>query len=375
MKKIAIITLDYPPQVGGVAEYLRNLADQFDPKQLVVIAQRAKNSFLFDLNQPYVMYRLPFFFRFIRPKWLHAYRAIRRIIRKEGIEEIIISHVLPVGYICLLLKLPFTVICHGYDVLAAAHSNPWKEYWLKRILNKSKHIVVNSNFTKNEIVKLGIDEKKIIIAHPCPAIQSREISDAEIEEKKTVIGVPEENQVLFSFGRLVERKGFDMVLLSLAMVLEKMPNLTYVIAGDGPDRKRLQELVKKYNIEEHVIFAGKISSDERDIYYSLCDVFCMPARIVNDIDVEGFGMVYLEANVFGKPVIGGKSGGVPDAIIDGENGLLVEPEDPEALAEAILRLLSDEPLRMKMGMAGAKRVKEEFTWEKQFEKVKDLFNE
>ena len=138
----------------------------------------------------------------------------------------------------------------------------------------------------------------------------------------------------------------------------------YVIVGDGPYRPSLEKLASDLGMGSHVVFAGKVSDEDLPKYYSLCDVFAMPSRERLDSgDVEGFGIVFLEAAAAAKPVVAGRSGGIEDAVIHGATGLLVEPTSVGDVAQALLRLLRDAPLRQELGGQARERVLREFTWD------------
>jgi phosphatidylinositol alpha-1,6-mannosyltransferase len=171
------------------------------------------------------------------------------------------------------------------------------------------------------------------------------------------------NKVILTVGRLVERKGHEFVLKALPLIAERYPQLKYLIIGKGPMEKKLRNIVERKKLSDVVEFHGEV--DNIADFYGNCDVFIMPSRFIEKKgDVEGFGLVFLEANFFGKPVIAGNSGGISDAVIDGETGILVNPENPKEIADAVLKLFDDPKLARKLGEQGRKRVLEEFTWDR-----------
>lgn len=181
-------------------------------------------------------------------------------------------------------------------------------------------------------------------------------------------------KVLLTCGRLVERKGHDKMLEALPRVLEEVPGLVYLIVGDGPQRKRLEDLAARFGITDHVLFAGMVNNEMLSEYYNLCDVFAMPNRAVGSFgtdtySVEGFGMVFLEAAACGKPVIGGDSGGAVYAVDRDVNGFLVQPEDVGQIAEKVIALFTDKELYEKFSRNGLEHVKK-FTWERSVEKLR-----
>jgi phosphatidylinositol alpha-1,6-mannosyltransferase len=177
-------------------------------------------------------------------------------------------------------------------------------------------------------------------------------------------------------GRLVHRKGQDRLIEALPKVLESIPDAALVLVGEGPYRKHLDALVNKYDLSGNVFFIGRINFAELPNYIGMGDVFAMPSRSrLFGLEVEGLGIVYLEASSCGLPVIGGSSGGAPDAVLDGETGYVVDGNDLTAISTQIVRLLSDAKLRKEMGERGRKWAIENWRWEiwsKEFNKSLDI---
>jgi phosphatidylinositol alpha-1,6-mannosyltransferase len=169
--------------------------------------------------------------------------------------------------------------------------------------------------------------------------------------------------MLLSIGRLQRRKGHDLVIRALGACREFAPRLTYVVVGDGDERLRLEGLVAALGLGDRVTFEGEVPAAALPAYYAACDIFVMPNR-VDGVDIEGFGIVFLEAAAAGRPTIGGKSGGVPEAIDENRTGLLVEGTDVEELAGALRRLAGSKDLRQRMGDAGRARVVGQFNWQR-----------
>ena len=146
-------------------------------------------------------------------------------------------------------------------------------------------------------------------------------------------------------------------------MIGRYPNLRYVLVGYGPYREDLERAASELGIASHVLFAGKVPHEELLDYFAVSDVFVMPSHVNEaQCDVEGFGIVFLEANACGKPVVGGRSGGIPDAIVEGETGLLVDPLSPQAVADALGRLLDDPALARRLGEQGRTRALQDFAW-------------
>jgi len=184
--------------------------------------------------------------------------------------------------------------------------------------------------------------------------------------------------VLLTLGRLVERKGQDQVLEALRILKEASPDISYryLICGEGPDEGRLRSLAEKYSLEKEVIFTGYVSEQEKADYYYVSDVYLMLSRERPDQgDVEGFGLTFLEAGACEKPVIGGRSGGVPEAVVDQETGFLVDPLSPKELAERIDTLARNPEIGKSIGSRGRRRVLLEFNTERAAQRLNHCLEE
>lgn len=374
MKKVLIATIEFPPQKGGIANYLAGLVEALPRGEIVVLAPHHRSTADFDSHKEYKIYRKNLITKLplVWPKWLPMVWHLWRVARREKVDVILVGQVLPVGTAAFLVKkifgIPYFVSCHGMDILIPQKS-PRKKKLLKKNLEQADGIIANSQFTKNELIKIGILENKISIIYPCP-VKAMITVPSKVEKVRKKYSL-ENKKVILTVGRLVERKGHDKVIEAMAKILERVPNAMYVIVGNGPEKEKLQVLSYKLRVKDKVIFAGEISDNELVAFYELCDVFIMVPRQIGG-DVEGFGTVFLEANQFGKPVVASKSGGVAEAVVDGITGLLVDGENTDQIAEAAVKLLFDNSLAKKLGEQGRKRVEKEFQWEIQVGKLNKL---
>jgi len=366
MKKVLLITLEFPPQVGGVANYLANLCHNLSKGKLIVLASHSPRSYLFDQNQEYKIYRRKLIIKTILfwPRWFLLFWHTCKLVKQEKIEKILVGQVLPVGYPALILwkifKIPYSVFTYGMDITLPL-KNKWKKKLLITVLKNAREIICAGSYVQSKIIELGISKEKTIVIYPCPN-ERLKMKDEELKIKLIKRYKLENKKILLTVGRLVERKGHDMVIEALPQVLKKIPNVVYLIVGNGPNKEKLQVLSSKLQVEDKVIFIGEVTDEKLPVYFDLGDVFIMPSREI-DGDIEGFGIVYLEANMFGKPVIGGRGGGVSEAIKDGVSGLLVDPLNVDEIVEAIIKLLSDEELKRRLGKQGKERVGKEFRGE------------
>ena len=176
--------------------------------------------------------------------------------------------------------------------------------------------------------------------------------------------------ILITVSRLVKRKGHETIIRILPELLNEIPNLVYLIVGTGTYLSELKKLVDRLNLNNQVIFLGAVSDQTLATLYKLSKIFIMPAKDIQG-DVEGFGIVYLDANSFGLPVIAGNTGGVKEAVLDNKTGILIDPNNKGELGQAILKLINDKELYSKMSQAGIKHVVL-FNWLKQSKILSDL---
>lgn len=374
--------MDFLPNIGGVSNYLLNLCRQMPPKQIVVFAPVKKNISLSDKKEKFKIIRQEFFCHWpIWPKWLFLYWQLKKIIKQEKIDLLWAGQTLPIGTICYWLskrlKIPYWIFSYGLDLTLPQKFGGRKLNLMKKVIKLAEKLITISQFTKNELVKLGEEENKIIIVYPCPHIASYKffIAQSEIDFLKEKYQL-QDKKIILSVGRLIKRKGFDQIIKSLPKIIKSISNVIYIIIGQGNYRSQLELLVKKLNLTSNVIFIGKIRDQELAAWYKLCHLFIMVPKQLENGDVEGFGIVYLEANSFKKPVIGSQSGGVPESVADQISGLLINnPENHQEIAEKIIQLLTNQRLAYKLGQQGYYRVLNEFIWSKQVKKIEPYLNE
>lgn len=346
-EKTLLITLDFAPRWGGIARYLVNVCAQMPVDQIMVLAPKGANTTSFDDTVEYKITRKNLINNLSYPKWLFSFWFSYKAIKDNQIKQIWVGNVLPLGTVVWLLSylmpIKYTVITHGMDVMLA-QEKPRRKWLLKKILKRADTITANSNYTKQQVVALGINSDKIVIVYPGLdlASQTKEVKvpAGKIQALKIEHNL-NDKKIILSLGRLVARKGVDKMLEALPQILKKQPEARFVILGDGPYRDNLEKIITELNLKEYVVMRSNVSEQEKLTWLATCDVFTMPARQISSYDVEGFGIVYLEANYFGKPVVGGNSAGVSEAIINNETGLLCDPYDPVDIAAKITQILAD----------------------------------
>jgi phosphatidylinositol alpha-1,6-mannosyltransferase len=334
--KTLLIALEFPPAVGGVETYYGKL-EQYWPEPLKVLT---------NSNNALLSHSLPIF------RWFKGFFSLVGLLRHESPDWVLAGEILPIGTIVYLAsfirKFKYGVFLHGLDFSLISHST-LKQTLAKLILAKANLVICANHYTASQVKNKYPALQNIEVVNPGVEIHDDEAmaSGAETFEKK------KEEKVfnLLSVGRLVKRKGFDLTLQALAQLEVLIPKMKYTIIGDGPDKKYLEDLIRELRLGDMVSIFSNLDDIEKNKYLESCDVFIMPSRDIAG-DYEGFGIVYLEAGLFGKPVIAGKSGGVSDAVQNEVTGLLVDGEKTDEIAQAIIRLYNDESLRHALGEKG-----------------------
>jgi phosphatidylinositol alpha-1,6-mannosyltransferase len=258
---------------------------------------------------------------------------------------------------------------HGEELLYYQASRELAS--LARVVYRRAHaIIANSHSTAIMLGEFGISPHRITVIHPGVDVERFDpaVDGSEVRERYMV---GREELLLLSVGRLQRRKGHDLVLSALALLRDRNYPIRYLIVGTGPDEMRLRELSESLGVARHVFFAGAIDDRVLPAHYAACDIFVLPNRATEG-DLEGFGMVFLEAAAMERVVIGGNSGGVPEAIDAPRTGLLVSGTDAQELADAIGRLAANGDIRGTMGRAGRERVVREFTWRSAAERLQHV---
>jgi phosphatidylinositol alpha-1,6-mannosyltransferase len=356
--KIVIPTVDYPPIEGGISSLTVHLARELSAAghEVCVVAPFFPGQESFDENEPVTVLRYRGYglrwFRFV-PMALRAWGLSRRADLILGV------NIAYGGILGWLAKRPFVTFAYAYEYLKFSPSLlPGRV--LRRVYNQSLAIIAISEFTRDTLAKHGIAPERIEVIHPGapPAIPI----PAEEAEALRYGYVLEEKRVILAVGRLIERKGHRTLIEAMPKILAKVPNAHLVIVGQGPMMSPCSRLAQQSGIREHVTFTGPLDDAEVRGLYSLCDVFALPTGTGVGGQVEGFGLVFAEAHAYGKPVVAGRSGGVVEAVLDGKTGLLVEPDDAGAVANAIVTVLRDDVLAARLGESGRKRVESELNW-------------
>lgn len=343
-KPIALITFDYPPQKGGVARYLKNLVDASEGKIEAITSNEEK------------------FFRGAWPRWRPLVSVCRERLKTQ---IVLISHVFPVGTAVWIASWfsrgKYAIIFHGLDVRLAR--GVWKTFLLNRICSGAVALIANSEATKKDLLKLKPNANVIVIT---PGVEKNNFLSRG--QARARLGLSDDEKIVLSVARLVPRKGIDNAIRAMAKIQSK-ESAKYVVIGDGEDRGRLENVARE--AKANVLWLANPSDDLKREWLSASDLFLLPVRDEGD-DVEGFGIAFLEASQAGLPIVAGRSGGVPEAVLDGKTGILVDPLNIDEITQNVAKCLANPELRSLYGWNGKERVKNDFNWSERWDRLAGL---
>lgn len=368
--KLLLLTYEFPPLPGGIGRYCATLTRALTNQghEVVVIIPRE----IEGADSAVANAQVECFSRRQGPArfFIDAYRLYQAIQGHQP-EYVLATHgfsFAPIGVLSLTFRFPYALTIIGSDIQHHSSvkgiTSVLRRLLFQRALDQAEKVICISQYsrdllqssfpvpsTKLYVVYIGLDERHL--AEP----------NKERIEFLRQTGELRDRVVLLTVARLVPRKGHDQVLKALSQIVPTHPDTHYLIVGTGPDEGRLRGIVQDLDIESNVTFAGYVAEEALNDYYDLADIYVMPSKQEGEV-VEGFGLVFIEAAARGLPTIGGRHGGVPEAIVDGETGYLVDPHNPSEIAERIVQLIENPGLRRKMGERGRKRVLEQFTAQK-----------
>ncbi|MFG2663451.1 glycosyltransferase family 4 protein [Streptomyces sp. NPDC048387] len=379
MHKTLIVTNDFPPRPGGIQAFLHNMALRLDPDRVVVYASTWKRSAegreataAFDAEQPFTVVRDRTTMLLPTPR---VTRRAVSLLREHGCESVWFGAAAPLGLMGPALRRAgarrIVATTHGHE--AGWAQLPAARQSLRRIGEGTDTLTYLGEYTRSRIASAltesaaarmvqlppGVDEKTFHPGSGGDAVRDR----LGLSDRPVVVCV----------SRLVPRKGQDTLIEAMPRILARVPDAALLIVGGGPYEADLRALAEAKGVAGSVVFTGAVPWPELPAHYGAGDVFAMPCRTRRGgLDVEGLGIVYLEASATGLPVVAGDSGGAPDAVLPGETGWVVPGGDPAAAADRIVPLLQDPALRARMGAAGRAWVESRWRWDLLAERLREL---
>jgi phosphatidylinositol alpha-1,6-mannosyltransferase len=364
MRRTLIVTNDFPPRQGGIQSFIHSLALRLPPDRLTVYAPKWEGAREFDQDQPFEVVRHPT--SLMLPVPSVTSRAVA-IARRTGAEAVVFGAAAPLGLIAPALRRAGVVravaITHGHEAGWAAL--PVARTLLRRIGEETDVVTYLGEYFRVRVSRALSEQAAARMLRLAPGVDAARFAPdpaarQAIRERHALAARP----VVVCVSRLVPRKGQDTLIRAWPEVQRRVPGAALVIVSGGSYLPSLRRLAERMRVAPAVTFTGPVPPEELAAYYSAADVFAMPCRTRRGgLDVEGLGIVYLEASAAGLPVIGGDSGGAPDAIIDGESGYVVPGRDVAALAERLVELLSDPAKARAMGEKGRAWVERDWSWD------------
>ena len=367
MRNILVLTEIFPPKHGGSGRWFWEIYSRVKSVNVVFAAGLHADSEKFDQNTEAKIFRLPLTseewgFRSVKGLlfYIKTWWKVRKICKTENIREIHCGRCLPEGVIAWLAKLSsgvsYSCYVHGEDVETSRSS---RELILltKMVLKGADKIICNSQNSADIMFnKWGLAKEKVIVMYPGVDIDkfspTPELPKPDDWEGRTV---------LLTVGRLQKRKGHDMLIRALPALRKLHPNILYSIIGDGDERHNLEALSKDLSVQDCVEFRNEVTDEDMVACYQHCTLFVLPNRTVGR-DIEGFGIVLLEAQACGKCVIAGNSGGTKETFEEGRSGFIVDCSEPEYLVEMIGKVLNQFDPDI-LGINGRELVVSKFSWE------------
>lgn len=362
--RILLVTNDFGPRAGGIETFVIGLLERVGATGIVVYTSRQDGQESYDQEwlAKYGIEVLRDRSKILLPT-PRVISNLRKLIKRRDIEVIWFGAAAPLGLAARWLRIGsvkrIVALTHGHEVWWS--KVPPFSLLMREIGKRIDYLGYLGEFTGRAISRVVPKEKLIKIA---PGIDTAHF---QLQQSK------KSNPTIISVGRLVHRKGQDRLVEALALIKEEVPDVQLLFVGEGPHRKELDRLIRRNNLQGSVKFLGRISYQNLPKYLSMGDIFAMPSRSrFFGLEVEGLGIVYLEASSCALPVIGGSSGGAPDAVIHGETGFVVDGEDVKEIAARCIELLRDETLRIRMGQRGREWVESEWQWKIWSDKFNEL---
>lgn len=379
MDKTLIVTNDFPPRPGGIQAFLHSMALRLDPDQLVVYASTWKRTpegveatRSFDAEQPFTVVRDRTTMLLPTPR---VTRQAVALLEEHQCSSVWFGAAAPLGLMAPALRKAgarrLVATTHGHE--AGWAQLPASRQLLRRIGEGTDTLTYLGEYTRSRIAAALTDQAAARMTQLPPGVDEKTFhpgSGGDVVRERLGLS---DRPVVVCVSRLVPRKGQDTLIEAMPQILAQVPEAVLLIVGGGPYEKDLRTLAQRTGVASSVRFTGSVPWEELPAHYGAGDVFAMPCRTRRGgLDVEGLGIVYLEASATGLPVVAGDSGGAPDAVLDGETGWVVRGGSADEAAERIVTLLLDAELRQRMGQAGRAWVEERWRWDLLAERLREL---
>jgi len=374
--KILIYTHEFVPYVGGVATYNYELAKglyELGQDVIVLAPKYSSKDIIFDKQLPFSVIRTNLSIRSIMRLNRNSIKlpvsvySFLKTLRRHNPDRVLITQAVAhesAALARIFYPFKFVLIVYGTEIRRHFAGRRLKRWLKSRLMHwffhKADRIICISKATK-KLLEQNTDNllNKILIIYP--GIDHNEVLFKKNSEKLLKRFNLFNQKIILTVARLANGKGQDIVIQALPKIIKKVPNIKYLVVGDGPNRFKLEKLAKDLGVQDMVLFTGFVNKEDLGNFYEICDVFIMLSRD-EGTRVEGFGLVFLEAFAHEKAVIGGNSGGVSEVVEHKKTGFLIkDPTDVNAVAKAVIRLLKNKKLAKSMGRRGRKKTEKMFS--------------
>ncbi len=378
-----VISEIFPPKTGGSGRWLWEVYSRLPRADYIIVAGEVPGHLEFDGKHDLRIERMPLTLSaWGLRSWRglsgygRSFRRLRRLVKRYRPDRVHSARVLPEGVMAWCLKrwfgIPYLCYVHGEEITCTSESRELR--WLaRRVVAGADFLIANSKNTARIVEDLWqAKSDRVRIMHPGVDIEKFYPVPRDIAVRRQLGW--NDRPVVLTVGRLQKRKGHDRLIEALPLIRQFLPNILYAIFGDGEERQALEELVRRKGLSEHVQFLGERDEAELVAAYQQCDLFVLPNRQVGQ-DIEGFGMVLLEAQACGKPVIAGASGGTAETMSIAETGIVIDCSQPAVIAQWITEWLVDRPRIENMGIAARRWVQDNFNWTYLSQRAADIFEQ
>ena len=361
MRRTLVVTNDFPPRPGGIQQFVHQILERLPAQDLVVLTSRHDGDEAFDATLPYRVVRHPHYPMIPTPA---VTRRAAELLREEKCEGVWFGAAAPLAWMTPTLRRAGAVrvvaTTHGHEMGWARL--PGAASALRRISGRVDVLTYLTDHSRAAIGKVAARGARLEQLSPGvdPDVFNPAVSGLAVRQRYGLGSRP----VVVCVSRLVKRKGQDTLIEAWPRVLEQVPDAALLIVSGGPYGTKLASMVGARGLGDSIHFTGQVAWDELPQHYAAGDLFAMPCRTRRaGLDVEGLGIVFLEASASGLPVIAGRSGGAPDAVLDGRTGYVVDPRDQDEIVRRIVELLTDKVSARTMGVVGRAWAQREWDWD------------
>jgi phosphatidylinositol alpha-1,6-mannosyltransferase len=374
--RVLVVTNDLPPRVGGIQYYVDQLAKGLVAAgdEVVLFGSRSPGAEAWDAEAPYEVVRAATSVLLPTPA---VRRRVHRLVERTGAEVVVFGAAFPLGLMGPGIRartgVPYVAFTHGLEVSAVRAPGGWLP--LRRIGDGAGAVTYVSRWCRG-LLEPAFGPRPRHVMLP-PAVDPTEYHPGVLgAPARRRHGVGPDEPLVVCVSRLVPRKGQDVLIEGLGELRRRVPGARLMIVGGGPHEEPLRRQAEAAGVADHVVFTGMVTGEELPGCFAAADVFAMPCRERRrGLEVEAFGIVFIQAEAVGVPVVAGNIGGVPDSLVDGRTGVLVDGTDDAAVVDALAGLLGDDGRRRRMGEAAAELVAEGFTWPHRTDELRRLLAE